>query len=190
MSFVPKPYTTMELVPIGTDAQNVRAGDLILCHRKGFASWCIRTGEWIKYRKGAVVSHAAFVETSSMPTYGNVAPPMLIEALTRGVVRTPLSDYRHIEYWIVRTHLQADDQLQAVRFAQSCIGQKYGFSTDVGLAVRFLTPGDGSFGLLSDGTKICSGFCAQTQVRGWTIYPFEPSDCAPTQLFNFYADAA
>lgn len=171
---------SMKLVPVGTDAQYVRPGDFILCHRKGFASWAIRTGEALKGGQGSVVSHAAFVEGGRMGQ-----DTMLIEALTKGVVRTPLTDYRQIEYWIVRTGLEGDDQAQAVNFARSCVGQEYGFATDAGIALRFMTPGHGLwFGM--DGTQICSGLVAQAQVRGWVIYPFEPSSCAPSQLFDFY----
>lgn len=173
---------TIELVPAGQDAIGAQPGDLILCHRKGFASACIRFGERLKTGKGAVVSHAAFVATHYM---GHEAT--LIEALTKGVCVTPLSAYRHVEYWIVRTGLQGNDRAQAVSFAQSCLGQKYGWSTIIGLALRFCTPGKGLPGLLSNGTKICSGLVAQTQVRGWTIYPFEPASCAPSDLFNFYS---
>src|ERR1035437_1153273 len=122
-----------ELVPIGTTATDPRPGDFILCHRKGLASKLIRAGEYVHERQGAVVSHAAFIET----------PTTLIEALTRGVVRTPLEDYRDIEYWIVRTGLPPLDQHQAVAFAQSCVGQKYGFVVIFGVALRYLTWGEG-----------------------------------------------
>jgi hypothetical protein len=168
----------VELVPMGRDAANVSPGDFLLCHRRGFVSACIRAGERIKTGKGSVVSHAAFIETAG-------DDPTLIEALTKGVCRTPLSAYRHVEYWIVRTKLTGDDQLQAVAFAQSCVGDKYGFATDLGIAIRFLTPGKGLwFG--AGGTQICSGLVAQTQVRGWVNYPFEPAPCAPSDLFDFY----
>ena len=167
-----------EPVPIDEDAQDVRPGDFLLCHRKGFASWCIRAGERLKGARGAKVSHAAFCET----------PDTLIEALTKGVVRTPLSAYREVEYWIVRTELQAEDQDQAVEFARSCVGQRYGFLTDFGIALRFLTPGRGLW-LGMDGTEICSGLVAQTQVRGWANFPGDPAAMSPSELFDHYDSA-
>lgn len=172
---------SVEKVPIGTDAQNVRPGDFILCHRDGFVSRCIRLGERIKYARGARVSHAAFVDDWKGDE------PQLIEALTKGVVRTPLSAYRQVEYWLVRTELQAEDQDQAVAFARSCLGQKYGFLIDFAIALRFLTPGRGLwFGV--DGTEICSGLVAQAMVRGWANFPVAPSSMSPAELLEHYED--
>lgn len=162
-----------ELVPAGDDATDPRPGDFILCHRRGFVSWCIRKGT-----RGPV-SHAAFVET----------PGLLIEALSHGVKRTPLAAYRNVEYWIVRSDLTGDDQAQAVAFARSCLGEGYGWATIFGLALgiawRYLTPGRGLPALVGPGTRVCSGLVAQSQVRGWTVYPFEPSACSPTDLFDY-----
>jgi hypothetical protein len=110
---------------------------------------------------------------------------MLIEALTRGTVRTPLSAYREVEYWIVRTGLEGVDVDQAVAFARSCLGDEYGFLTDLGIGLRFLTPGRGLwFGM--SGTEVCSGLVAQAEVRGPVIYPWDPASCSPGDLLRFY----
>ncbi len=164
----------IEQVPIGQTAQNVKPGDFILCHRKGFASAAIRLGERIRFKRG-LVSHAAFCEDSTT----------LIEALTHAVVRTPLTAYDHIEYWIVRMHLHPVDQDQIVTFAMSCVGQHYGFLTDLGIALRFLTPGSGLwFGM--NGTEICSGLVAQAMVRGWDNFPVNPAAMSPQELYDYY----
>jgi hypothetical protein len=160
-----------EICPPGVDATNPQPGDFILCHRAGFASSVIRLGERIKFRPGANWSHAAFVET----------PDTVIEALTKGVVRTPLAAYRDIEYVLVRTGLVGDDRQQAVAFAQSCVGQKYGWVTDLGITLRFLTPGRGLwFGM--DGTELCSGLVAQALCRGWKIFAVNPAAISPAEL--------
>lgn len=166
--------SVLEHVPAGTDAADAQPGDFILCHRAGFVSRVIRLGERLRLRQ-ADVSHAAFCENAGT----------LIEALTRGVKRTPLAAYRHIEYWIVRAGLDPQDQAQAVAFARSCVGEQYGWLTDLGIALRFLTPGHGLwFG--SDGTEICSGLVAQAEVRGWVNYPVQPAAISPQELFGFY----
>ncbi len=165
----------MERVPAGEDAAGVMPGDILLCHRRGFVSWVIRLGERLRLRR-ADVSHAAFCET----------PSTTIEALARGVVRAPLTAYRPIEYWIVRAGLTGDDAAQAVAFARSCVGEQYGWLTDLGIALRFLTPGRGLwFGV--EGTQICSGLCAEALVRGWVIYPVDAASISPQELFNFYS---
>lgn len=163
--------TTYEVYPLGVDVPNAQPGDFILCHRKGLMSAIIRTGERIKFRSGSRWSHAAFVETSDT----------LIEALTGGVTRTPLAAYRNIEYVLVRTHLAPQDAAQAVKFAQSCLGNPYGYIDAIGLGLRFLIPGRGLwFGTI--GTNICSGLVASTQVRGWKIYTVEPASISPAEL--------
>jgi uncharacterized protein YycO len=161
---------TVERVPAGQDASNPQPGDFILVHRKGLAAAIIRFGE------GGPYSHAAYVET----------PDTLIESLTRGTVRTPLSVYRDMEYAIVRTHLSAEDEAQATAFVVSCVGQVYGWPEIAGLALRYLTPGQGLwFGM--DGTEICSGLVAQGQVRGWANFPTNAATVSPEGLRRYYA---
>jgi hypothetical protein len=164
-----------QVCPPGVNATDPRAGDFILCHRKGFASVMIRWGERIRTRSGDRWSHAAFIET----------PETVIEALTHGVKRNPLTEYTDILYVLVRTDLHGDDQRQAVAFAQSCVGQEYGFTTDLGIALRFLTPGRGLwFG--TNGTEICSGLVGQAMVRGWANFPVNPSALSPAELAVYY----
>ena len=164
-----------EICPPGVEATNPQPGDFILCHRKGFASSVIRWGERIKFRGGDEWSHAAFIET----------PTTVIEALTKGVSRNPLVGYKDTLYVLVRTELHGDDRQQAVAFAQSCVGQEYGFLVDLGIAIRFLTPGRGLwFGM--DGTEICSGLVAQALCRGWKIFKDNPAAISPAELSEEY----
>lgn len=164
-----------EVVPVGQDASNPQPGDFLLCHRKGFASAVIRWGERIRFRSGARWSHCALIET----------PDTIIEALTKGVVRNPLSNYRHIEYILVRTELSQEDQAQAIAFARSCIGEPYSFLTDFAIAIRFLTPGRGLwFGL--NGSQICSGLVAQALTRGWAIFSKNPASISPAEVAQDY----
>ncbi len=150
-------------------------GDFILCHRKGFASAFIRWGERIRFRSGARWSHVIFV----------VSDTDCIEALTRGVVRTPLSAYATTDHEVVPTSLQNADLDQAIAFAQSCVGQEYGWMDIFGCALRFLTPGRGLwFGM--NGTEICSGLVGQCLVRGWAIFKVNPSSMSPAELAEAY----
>lgn len=165
---------SFEISPPGQTAL-VRPGDFLLCHRSGFVSSAIRLGERLKFKGGAEWSHAAFCETEDT----------LIEALTKGVVRNPLSEYHEIEYAVVHTALYGDDQAQAIAFARSCVGHKYGFVTDLGIGIRFLTPGRGLwFGM--SGTEICSGLVAQAMTRGWMIFDENPASLSPSELALAY----
>lgn len=164
----------IEHVPVGHDAQDAQAGDFILCHRKGFVSAVIRTGERLR-QGGGSWSHAAYIE----------GPDTIIEALTHGVARNPLSIYRHIPYAIVRTHLDPLDAAQANAFAQSCVGQRYGASIIFGIILRYMTPGKGLwFGM--NGTEICSGLVAQAEARGWANFPDNPATITPRGLESYY----
>jgi uncharacterized protein YycO len=156
-------------------------GDFILCHRKGLASSIIRMGERLRFRSGARWSHVVFV-VASEDSEGN---GRVIEALTTGVVRTPLSNYDNIEHQVVPTHLASVDRAQAISFAQSCVGQKYGWTVIFACALRFLTPGRGLwFGM--NGTEICSGLVAQCLVRGWANFKSNPSSLTPAELAEEY----
>ncbi len=150
-------------------------GDFILCHKHGLVPAIIRAGQTVRARPGARWSHAAFV----------VAPGTIVEALTRQVVRSPLTKYDHVEHRIVHTHLDPVDVRQAVAFAESCVGQSYGFLTILGIALRFLTPGRGLwFG--ANGTEICSGLVAQALCRGWANFSVNPASCSPAELGEAY----
>lgn len=167
-----------ESVPAGQDAQRPSIGDFILVNRQGVVPGLIRLGQWLRpsQRPWARFSHVACIATPDGE---------LIEALTRGVVRSPLSDYRDVSYVLVRAGLDEHDQAQALAFLQSCIGQRYGFLTDIGIALRFLTPGRGLwFG--ADGTQICSGMAAQMLVRGTANFKSNPASMAPAELGAYY----
>jgi hypothetical protein len=155
-----------------------RAGDLLGVERTGFVSGMIHLGQWIRpsLRPWAKLTHWAYVRTDG----GH-----LIEALTRGVVRSHISKYDGIRTVVIHTNLDPHDLEQANAFADSCVGMDYGWLTDASIGLRNLTPGRGWwFGMT--GTQMCSGFCAETQVRGPTIYPAEPGSMQPAELGRHY----
>jgi uncharacterized protein YycO len=164
-----------QICPPGIAATDPQPGDFILLHRKGPVSRMIQWSERIRFKDWSTWSHAAFIENSTT----------LIEALTEGVCRGPISKYKNTMYILVHTEMQGDDQLQAVRFAQHQVGLKYGFLTDLGIFMRFLTPGRGLwFG--TTGTEICSGLVAQAMTRGWEIFEVTPGSISPAELAQHY----
>lgn len=174
----------LEIISIGRNAINPQPGDLIFCHRKGAASATIRFFERIFGDGDYRWSHVAVVDITLTGQDHTV-----IEALTSSVQRNPLSEYQDIEYAIARTHLSIQDQSQAIIFLHSCLKQKYGWWSIVSIAIRYLTPGRGGFSFGSgSSTKICSALGAQTQVRGWAIYDYDPTTITPSELAAYHAN--
>lgn len=154
------------LSPAGHTAE-VREGDFILCHRTGFASSAI---DWFTRSKW---SHAAYCRSSSL----------LVEALTKGVTKTPLAAYHDVVYLHVATNLDNHDVIQASHFIDTCIGRQYGWGTIAGIFLRQLHfP---SF-MAASGTPICSGLVAEALTRGPAVFSIEPGDLDPAQLADEY----
>lgn len=166
--------TDIEIVPAGSNPVSCRPGDMLFLDRGGLVSRVIKLGERLRsgdtrYSHVAVVVHDNYV----------------VEALTMGVERDPISKYKDVEYALVHTRLDPLDQAQAVGFAVSCVGYKYGWTEILGIVLRYLTPGRGLwFGM--NGTEICSGLAAQAQVRGWANYYTNPSSITPAELIAYY----
>lgn len=165
-----------EDVSPGLDAKYAEAGDFILCHRKGFAAWCIRQGERLHFKPGSRWSHAAFCEDDMF----------VIEALTHGVRRTPLAAYRNVEYTLVKTHMDPKDAEQAIAYARHLLYEKYGWLEILGVALRFLTPGRWGLYFGSSRTTICSGLVANALTRGDAIFDVEPSTMTPAELASYH----
>lgn len=164
---MPDPASTIQISPPG-HTPPVTAGDFLLCRRKGLVSLLIRLftrSEW---------SHAAYCRNQTE----------VIEALTRGVAVNPLAEYHNIRCAVVHTRLALRDAVQATVFAESCVGKRYGFLTDVGIVVRIITRHNITCGL--DGTEICSGLVAQAMVRGWANFPKDPGSMDPQDLADYY----
>lgn len=171
----------IEIIPTGHDAVHPQPGDILFVHRNGFASSLIRFFERA-FGGDARWSHIAVCD--------DVRPgdmePMLIEALTKGVCRHPLSEYREIEYGICRMQMSREDGSQAAAFLFSCIGERYAWGTILSIGVRYFT-GRSGFALGGSSTKICSVLAAQTAVRSWPIYPHDPQTITPGELAAYHA---
>jgi hypothetical protein len=155
-----------QVVAAGEDAPpKLKVGDFILCHRKGFISWLIRTftrSHW---------SHAALVISEE---------GLLQEALTRGVVRTPIEAYRDIEYTLVRTFCLAVDQIEIRSFADYTLGERYGKLTIACVAMAILTHWHMTIGF--QGQAICSGLVARALERAGWWFGVLAEDVSPARL--------
>jgi uncharacterized protein YycO len=153
-------------------------GDFILTHGTAAVNRGIRFGQKLRFRgerrEYAFWNHAALVVYG-----GNV-----IEALTHGVTMNKLSKYSDVEYTVVHIEASAEDRVQVCNFAQSCLGDRYGFLTIASLAVWTLFGGNIELSL--DGTEICSGLVAQAVVRAGYIFKRDPSHMTPADLAEHF----
>jgi hypothetical protein len=163
-----------------------KPGDLLLVRTNHFVSKLIRFGQRSYGKDAAQWNHVAIY----------VGRGEIVEALTSGVVRGyaskyPASDVRVLKVvpyprWVIaRTPCDdhADEAMRqnAVAFAISCVGEKYGFLTIFAIAIKVLTKGKIDFGI--QGTSICSGLAARSLEReGYNWNPYNPAELTPAYL--------
>ena len=117
----------------------------------------------------------------------------IIEALTNGVVHSYASKYPSKDVRVLtveaknwngpRSTIEYDPIMRAnaVSFALSCVGEKYGFLTIFAIAVKVLTKGKLDFNI--QGTSICSGLAARCLERlGYNFQPYDPAELTPAYL--------
>lgn len=172
-------HTSQSYAP-GDTAHHYQVGDFILCHRKGFASACIRFGQdysprFRGHRAYGYWSHAALIVSEQ----GD-----LVEALTKGVVRSHISDYAHVEYTLVRVNAEPLDQQEILRFADKIVGEKYGWSTIFCVGVGLVTGCSFTFGF--QGHMICSGLVALAEERAGAYFDRLAEDIVPADLARYY----
>lgn len=154
-------------------------GDFILTHRDRFYSKLVSFGQRRRFKDANAMyahwSHAALIENSS---------GCIIEALATGVCRNSIEEYRHVELHYVHVDMDNQDRKQAVAFARSCLGQRYGWSIILGLGFVLLTNSRLQVGF--NGTEICSALVARALERGPFIFPKTPITMCPADLAAFF----
>lgn len=167
----------------GGGVSALRPGDFILTHSKGLAASLIRIGQRWRYWRAAERpfthwNHAALV----------VSPRGdLIEAIGRGVVRTPLSHYNTTEFYLVRlSDAQADarDRKQMIDFAETWVGRRYGVLTIASIALSLLAGWKFVFSV--EGQFICSGLVAGALERTSIIFERGATHMTPADLARHF----
>jgi hypothetical protein len=166
----------------GEEAPSFVPGDFVLTHGRAWTSRLIRFGQRLRYRgedrKYAFWNHAALI----VDVDGDI-----IEALGAGVVRRNLAVYQPTEYTVVRIDQLVGapaDRDQAVAFALSTEGQRYGFAVIASIAWGLLT--GGAFTFAYDGQHICSGLVARSLERTSAIFNRTPSHIMPADLAKYF----
>ncbi len=160
----------------GQSVEHISRGDFLLTHGNEWSSALIRVGQGLRYRgdakKFAHWSHAALFADED---------GTIIEAVESGVQQRNVSVYHDTEYHVVHlTEASAADRTYAVAFARHCMGDLYGFLTDLSLCGTLLTGSKFFFGL--DGQIICSGLVARALERTGAIFQYDPWNMLPADL--------
>jgi|ERR1035441_2617232 uncharacterized protein YycO len=161
-----------------------KEGDILLIKTNHFVSRLIRFGQRGYGREAASWNHCGVC-------IGNFE---IVEALTGGVVRSPIDKYPTADVRVLKAISFPDDgkfttagdmsmRANSIAFALSCIGEKYGYATIAAIALKVLCRGKWNFGV--QGTSICSGLAARCLERlGYNFQPYDPSELTPAYLFT------
>ena len=168
----------------GETAEGLETGDVVLTHGDYLTSKLIRFGQRLRFRGSrrafARWNHVALV----LDEEGNLG-----EALSRGVVRTNLSDYEGSDYHVVRIQCSATDRKQIAEFADAVLDAptrtRYGWVTIVSLFFTLALGSTFMFGQI--GTAICSGFASEALVRMGATFPRPPAYMMPADLAEYFA---
>jgi hypothetical protein len=171
----------VETLRAGQTTTGTTPGDFVLTHGHGIISGLIRFGQAIHFRGErshyAHWTHCALI----VGTNGEI-----VEARAGGVHDANLNvEYAEKDRVIVR--MDGSDQRdrdQAVAFAASCVGDRYGFLTIIGIAIWILCGGGLVIGLAR--TEICSVLVAEALTRYGVIWPRNPAMLMPAEIAEFY----
>jgi uncharacterized protein YycO len=155
-------------------------GDFVLIHGEGWISWFIYGMQWLRFHGADRVynhwSHVALVTSGA---------GRIVEVGPRGVVAQSLEKYRRWEYHYVHVDAPEAARRDAVRLAESCVGQPYGTLSFLGLGVAALV--GGRLTGRDRGQQSCAALVARAlaQATGAT-FPHGPPDMMPGDLAKHY----
>ncbi len=161
-----------------------KPGDILMVRTNHFISRLIRFGQRGYGKPASEYNHCAVC-------IGNFE---IVEALTTGVVRSPISKYPTDDVRVLKVISFPDDgkyttagdtsmRVNAIAFALSCVGNGYGFLTILAIAIKVLTKGKIDFNI--QGTSICSGLAARSLERlGYNWNPWDPAELTPAYLYT------
>jgi uncharacterized protein YycO len=168
---------TAERYGPGEEAKDFEPGDFILAHRHHFLAGLISQAQKRRF-KGADAVYAHWSHSALIVEKDGT----LVEAEISGVRRNPISRYRADEYHVVRLGdaFPPDGRAPAVTFANSQVGQGFGFLDMFGASLYLL------FGwplrLVRSGHEICSGLVVRALQAGGVVPDLDPVLTLPADL--------
>lgn len=167
----------------GDEATDFQPGDFILTHSPHLISRLIRVAQKIRgrERRYSYWSHAAVIVDRE---------GTLVEAESKGVIRSPLAKYRPAEYHLVRLGESADrrDREQVVAFANSVVGQPFGFLDMASVGLSLLT--GAKVNISYESHLMCSALVARAMERTSALFDDEPAHMLPADLARHYGAEA
>lgn len=170
----------VERIGPGQTATGLTPGDFLLAHRHRTLAGLISQAEKRRFRGPdapfAHWSHAAIVAEDST----------VIEAETRGIVRSPISKYREDEYHVVRLDTELDDAARAhvMAYAAGRIGQAFGYLDLAGTGVYLLT--GWPLRMVRKQHEICSSLVVRALQRGGLLLDLDPAITLPADLAKHF----
>jgi hypothetical protein len=125
-----------KMVPPGKSLSSFVPGDIVLTHGDKPVMKAIRFGERIKYH-GSDQRYAYWNHTFIVTT----AEGGIIEAKHGNVNRNMIKEYEPKWYAVINPKLSDDRRADMIKFAESCLGQDYGFLTILGIGAWIATGG-------------------------------------------------
>ena len=159
----------------GETVSHTRPGDIILIRNKQWLGLFIRGFIRIRYRAPkdrpyAFWTHAALVATSA----GH-----LVEVNGRGVIISHIREYRDCHFHYVWLDLPDAGRKAAVRFARSCLRQKYSLRNLVLLGATILL---GDRLRMPDSGHQCVSLVARALQEAGIHFDRKPTDMTPADL--------
>jgi uncharacterized protein YycO len=160
----------------GQSATELTPGDFILCHRHRTMAGLISMAEKRRF-KGPDAPFAHWSHAALVGENGTV-----IEAETRGIVRSPIAKYRDDEYRVVRLEGELDGEARrrVVSYACGRIGQAFGYLDLMGCAVYLLT--GWPLRLVRKQHEMCSSLVVRALQHGGLLTELDPAITLPADL--------
>lgn len=163
----------------GQEATKFTPGDFILTHHKTIPAKVIRIGEFLRYH-GRMRDYSHWNHTALIISEDG----KLIEAVGRGVSYGHISDYRDVEYYLVRTNFNKQSQRQSVEAAKSFLNNGYGWLTILSLTIQLITGIKIQFS--QSNTKVCSTVVSMALWAGGVVFDSDPQNMMPADLAAAY----
>lgn len=160
----------------GESAPDLVPGDFILAHRHHLLAGLISQAQRRRFKGPDAMyahwSHAAVV----------VEDRSVIEAEIRGIERSPIGKYRDDEYHLVRLDKELDDaaRQRVAGYAESCIGQAFGFLDMLGSGVYLLS--GFPLRMVRKNHEICSSLVVRALQQGGLLKELDPPVTLPADL--------
>jgi len=171
-----KPAVRHVRCPPGEGIADPRPGDVILIRGRGPLGTLIRLVQRVRLRRPedrgfAYWSHAALI----------ISPPgYVIEVIHAGVIARKLESYRWHDYHCVQLDLSEAQRHEVVRFAWSCLRQKYGTLSSILLGLSVLL-GDRLW-VPERGQQGCGALIARALERVGLKFERTPANTLPADL--------